>query len=196
MTRRAGAEACRQVGAHARPVAQVAREFSVCWWTVINAVLEHGTPLVNDPDRVGPGAAAGHRRDLVPGPTPDHPTLYATGLVDLERHILIDMVEGNAAADLRRWTGNAHPGRLAGIEVAATDLAESFRAGLSPGLAHARRVADPFHVVRVGHRCVDQVRRRVRGWRRGASVCPRPRPCGCLRSCAARVSLGLSWSGS
>ena len=43
----------------------------------------------------------------------------------------------------------------------ATDLAESFRAGLSPGLAHARRVADPFHVVRVGNRCVDQVRRRV-----------------------------------
>ncbi len=33
--------------------------------------------------------------------------------------------------------------------------------GLSPGLAHARRVADPFHVVRVGNRCVDQVRRRV-----------------------------------
>ena len=26
---------------------------------------------------------------------------------------------------------------------------------------HARRVADPFHVVRVGNRCVDQVRRRV-----------------------------------
>ena len=26
---------------------------------------------------------------------------------------------------------------------------------------HTRRVADPFHVVRVGNRCVDQVRRRV-----------------------------------
>ena len=56
---------------------------------------------------------------------------------------------------------NAYPGWLAGIEVVATDLAESFRAGLSPGLAHARRVADPFHVVRVANRCVDQVRRRV-----------------------------------
>lgn len=43
----------------------------------------------------------------------------------------------------------------------ATDLAESFRAGLSPHLAHASRVADPFHVVRLANRCVDQVRRRV-----------------------------------
>jgi transposase len=45
--------------------------------------------------------------------------------------------------------------------VVATDLAESFRAGLSPHLDHTRRVADPFHVVRVANRCVDQVRRRV-----------------------------------
>ena len=43
----------------------------------------------------------------------------------------------------------------------ATDLAESFRSGLSPHLDHARRVADPFHVVRVGNRCLDAVRRRV-----------------------------------
>ncbi len=43
----------------------------------------------------------------------------------------------------------------------ATDLAESYRAGLSPHLAHAERVADPFHVVPVANRCVDTVRRRV-----------------------------------
>src|SRR5215216_2365302 len=33
---------------------------------------------------------------------------------------------------------------MAGIKVVATDLTESFRAGLSPGLDHARRVADPM----------------------------------------------------
>jgi hypothetical protein len=43
ITRRAGMEACRQVGEHARPVSQVAAEFGVCWWTVMNAVIEHGT---------------------------------------------------------------------------------------------------------------------------------------------------------
>ncbi|MEI6665631.1 MAG: hypothetical protein WCL53_05705, partial [Chloroflexota bacterium] len=41
-------------GRGARPaVCQVAGEFGVCWRTVTNAVTEHGTPLVDDPDRVG-----------------------------------------------------------------------------------------------------------------------------------------------
>jgi len=161
LTRRAGVEACRQVGANARPVAQLADELGVCWWTIMNAVVEHGTPLVDDPDRIGAVRQLGVDETSFLAANREHATIYATGLVDLERHVVIDMVEGNAAADLRRWTANAEPAWLAGIEVVATDLAESFRAGLSPGLAHARRVADPFHVVRVGNRCVDQVRRRV-----------------------------------
>ncbi len=53
LTRRAGIEACRQVGENARPVSQLADELGVCWWTIMNAVTEHGTPLVDDPDRVG-----------------------------------------------------------------------------------------------------------------------------------------------
>jgi len=161
LTRRAGAEACRQVGQEARPVSRVARELGVCWWTVMNAVIEHGTPLVDDPGRVGAVRQLGVDETAYLSAKPTHPTIYATGLVDLEAKTLIDIVEGNAAADLRRWTDNAHPHWLAAIEVVATDLAESFRAGLSPGLAHAVRVADPFHVVRVGNRCLDKVRRRV-----------------------------------
>ena len=161
LTRRAGIEACRQVGENARPVAQLADELGVCWWTIMNAVIEHGTPLVDDPARVGPVRQLGVDETSFLAANREHATVYATGLIDLGRHIVIDMVAGNSAGDLRRWTTNAHPGWLAGIEVVATDLAESFRAGLSPHLDHTRRVADPFHVVRVANRCVDQVRRRV-----------------------------------
>jgi transposase len=161
ITRRAGMEACRQVGENARPVSQVADEFGVCWWTVMNAVIEHGTPLVDDPDRVGPVRQLGVDETSFLRANRSHATVYATGLVDLEERIVIDMVRGNSAADLRRWTAKADPAWLAGIEVVATDLAESFRAGLSPHLDHATRVADPFHVVRVANRCVDKVRRRV-----------------------------------
>lgn len=53
ITLRAGMEVCRQVGELARPVSQGADEFGVCWWTIKNAVAEHGTPLVDDPGRVG-----------------------------------------------------------------------------------------------------------------------------------------------
>lgn len=161
LTRRAGAEVCRQVGEHARPVAQVAREFGVCWWTVMNATIEHGTPLVDDPDRVGPVAQLGVDETSFQAARPGRATTYVTGLVDLQQPRMIDMTPGNSAADLRRWCANADPGWLAGIGVVATDLTDSYRAGMSPHLDHATRVADPFHVVRVANRCLDKVRRRV-----------------------------------
>jgi transposase len=161
LTRRAGIEACRQVGENARPVSQLADELGVCWWTIMNAVIEHGTPLVDDPERIGPMHQLGGDETSLLAATAHHATVYATGLIDLEGHVVIDIVEGNSAGDLRRWTEHGDHGWLAGIEVVATDLAESFRAGVSPHLDHARRVADPFHVVRVGNRCVDTVRRRV-----------------------------------
>ena len=66
LTLRAGAEATRQVGELALPVAVVARELGVCWWTVMDAVVLHGTPLVEDPKRGEKGPGPRHRRDLVP----------------------------------------------------------------------------------------------------------------------------------
>jgi len=161
LTRRAAAEACRQVGENARPVAELAEELGVCWWTVMAAVIEHGMPLVDDPNRVGPVRQLGIDETSWLAANRHHPTLYATGLVDLDAGILIDLVEGNSADDLRGWLADQHEPWLAGIGVVTTDLAESYRAGLDPHLAHASRVADPFHVVRVGNRCVDKARRRV-----------------------------------
>jgi transposase len=161
ITLRAGAEATRQVGELARPVAEVARELGVCWWTIMDAVIRHGTALVEDPARVGATRALGVDETSFLSANRDHSTIYATGLVDLDARIIIDMVEGNAAVDLRKWTARRQADWLASIEVVATDLAESYRAGLSPRLDHATRVADPFHVVRTANRCVDKVRRRV-----------------------------------
>ncbi len=161
LTRRAGVEACRQVGMNARPVASLARELGVCWWTIQDAVEEHGTLLVDHPGRVGQVTNLGVDETSVLKATATHPTLYATGLVDLDTRVIIDMVEGNAAADLRRWCAEQDKRWLLNITTVATDLAESYRSGLDPHLAHARRVADPFHVVRAANRCVDKVRRRV-----------------------------------
>lgn len=96
--RRAGIEACRQVGENARPVSQLADELGVCWWTVMNAVIEHGAPLVDDPDRVGVVGQQGVDETSFRAATPSHPTVYTTGLIDLERQVLIAMVERNSAA--------------------------------------------------------------------------------------------------
>jgi transposase len=161
LTDRAGAECCRQVGRNARPVIQMAHELGVCWDTVMDAVREHGEPLVDDPGRVGRVSALGIDETAWLTVTKDHPTLFATGLVDLRAKIVIDVIRGNSPLALGSWLDRQPAPWLAGVRVVATDLAESYRSGLDGRLDHAIRVADPFHVVRLGNRCLDQVRRRV-----------------------------------
>lgn len=161
LTRRAGLEACLQVGRNARPVRQLADELGVCWDTVMDAVWEYGQPLVDDPDRVGVVAMLGVDETAFLKANQDHATLYATGLVDLDERIVIDVVPGNTSRDLGLWLDQQPAEWLGRVRVVATDLAESYRAGLVGRLDHAARVADPFHVVRVANRCLDQVRRRV-----------------------------------
>jgi transposase len=161
LTIRAGAEATRQVGELALPVAVVATELGVSWWTVMNAVITHGTPPVEDPERVGYVRALGIDETSFLSANRDHHTIYATGMVDLDDPKVIDMVECNSAADLRRWFASQDRLWLETIEVVASDLAESYRRAMAGHLDHAVRVADPFHVVRAGNRVVDKVRRRV-----------------------------------
>ena len=161
LTNRAGEHACRQVGRNARPVAQLAEELGVCWQTVMDAVVEHGQPLVDAPDRVGHVHKLGVDETAYLKANRSHPTRYATGIVDLDRRVVIDLIEGNTGADLGEWLDTQPVEWLAGVSVVATDLAESYRKGLHGRLDHATRVADPFHVVRVANRCLDKVRRRV-----------------------------------
>jgi transposase len=161
LTRRAGVEVCRQVGEHARPVSEVALEAGVAWATVMGAVIEHGTPLVDDPDRVGTVEQLGVDETSFRAANRERSTTYVTGLVDLQGRRVIDLIDGRNAADLRGWFANTDPGWREKVRVVATDLAGSYRAGLSPHLDHATRVADPFHVVRVANRALDAVRRRV-----------------------------------
>lgn len=161
LTKRAGMEATRQVGENARPVSQLAEELGVCWWTVMAAVIEYGMPLVQDQSRVGAVDKLGVDETSWLAAKRSHPTLYATGMVDLDARIIIDIVNGNDARSLRGWLSQQNPDWLANISTVTTDLAESYRRGLSPHLEHAVRVADPFHVVRVANRCLDTVRRRV-----------------------------------
>ena len=74
-TRRAGAEACRQVSEEAVRC----QGWWPCWWTVMNAVIEHGTPLVDDPDRIGAVTRLGVDETSFLRANRLHPTVYATG---------------------------------------------------------------------------------------------------------------------
>jgi transposase len=161
LTRRAAVEVTVQVGRDARPVAEQARRFAVAWETIHTAVEEFGRPLVDDPARVGTVRQLGVDETSYKAATPEHATVYATGMIDLDRRIVIDLIEGRAGADLRRWLLSQPGGWLKAVKVVATDLTDAYRAGMTGLLDHARKVADPFHVVRVAQRCLDAIRRRV-----------------------------------
>ena len=161
LTRRARVECCRLVGEDARSVSEVAKAFGVSWGTVMGAVVEHGTPLVDDPARVGDVVALGVDETSWLAATPDHPTLFATGLVDIRRAQLVDVIDGRDAGVLRSWLADRDREWLAQVEVVCLDPFEAYRNGLKPHLAHATLVADPFHIVRLANRALDRARRRV-----------------------------------
>jgi transposase len=157
----AGRECTRAVGQEARSVASLARWLGVSWATVMAAVRDYGTPLVEDPARVEEVSSLGIDETAFLKANAEHPTRYVIGLVDLEKRVLIGMIEGNRALDVSRWLSSKDEAFLAGITTVACDLHEGCRSGLHPHLDHARQVTDPFHVVAAAKRCVEHVRRRV-----------------------------------
>ncbi len=161
LTDRARREICRQVGAEARSVAEVARAFGVSWDTVMGAVREHGEPLVDDPDRIGDVVDLGIDETAWLAATPIHPTLWATGLVDTCAGRLVDVICGRDAAALREWLARRDQEWLESVTTVSIDPHEAYRKGLSPHLGHATVVADPFHITRLGNRAVDDARRRT-----------------------------------
>jgi transposase len=121
LTERARAEACRRVGTDAHAVAAVARDLGVGWATIMRAVADHGTPLVEDPARLDGVATLGLDETSFLKATRVAPTRWVTGLVDLEGGRLLDVVADRTRAAVDRWLGARSRGRLAGVATVALD---------------------------------------------------------------------------
>jgi transposase len=161
LTRRAGLWACRQVGHYNRAVSAVAEELECSWSAVMSAVTVYGTPLVDDPARVEGVELLGVDETSFLKATPKSATRWVSAAVDVGRRRVIDLFEGRNATDLDAWLEDRPEAWKAAITVTVADLHEPFRAAFNRHLGHATQVADPFHVVAVGTRAVDAVRRRV-----------------------------------
>jgi len=160
-TERARREACRRVGEDAHAVAQVARAFGVGWATVMTAVRDYGTPLVDDPARTDGVEALGVDETAFLAANAKHPTIYVTGMVDLHARRLLDVVPGRTSKALHDWVSAQPEDWRDGVAVAALDPYRGYATALSSSLPKAVRVLDAFHVTRLGFAAVDDVRRRV-----------------------------------
>ena len=161
LTERARVEACRRVGQDGHSVAQVAAEFGVAWGTVMAAVVEYGTPLVDDPDRLEGVTAIGVDETAFLAANSKRHTQFVTGMVDVSAARLLDVVQGRSGTVLCQWIGGQPQPWRDGISVAAMDPFRGYATALRTSLPHATRVLDAFHVTRLGFAAVDDVRRRV-----------------------------------
>jgi transposase len=158
---RARAEACRRVGKDAHAVAAVARDLGVGWATIMRAVHEHGTPLVDDAARLEGVVALGLDETSFLKATRVMPTRWVTGVVDLERGRLLDLVADRTRAAVAGWLGARPRGWLAQVATVALDPWRGYASALVTPLGHATVVVDHFHAIRLANAVVDQTRRRV-----------------------------------
>jgi transposase len=165
LTERARAWAFEQVGACDAAVSRVARELGVAWWTIMSLAIERGTPIVEDPRRLGEDVdAIGVDETSFLRATGKHPTWFATGITDLTSGRparLLEIAEGRSGSVLADWLGAREHNWRARILTASLDPFRGYATALATQLPAATRVLDPFHVVKLGLRCVDDVRCRV-----------------------------------
>jgi transposase len=173
LSERARQWAFEQVGERDAAVSWVAEQLGVAWWTVMDQVIDRGTPLIEDPARLnpplgdpgqGPVRAVGVDETAFLRATGTHPTLFATGIAELtpgRAARLLDVVEGRSGTVLAGWLADRTDDWKAAVATASLDPFRGYATALTTQLPDAIRVLDPFHVVKLALDCVDEVRRRV-----------------------------------
>lgn len=161
VTDRAGRWMTSQVG-HGRPVSAVAAELGCDWHTVMDAVIAYGTPLVEDPARIGEVTALGLDETLFVRAGEWKRRAWVTSIVDVTSPgQLLDVVEGRTAKAPSDWLENRDQRWRDRICWAALDLSGPYRKTFNDSLPNAVQVADPFHVIKLANTRLDDVRRRV-----------------------------------
>lgn len=162
MTDRAGRWVTVQVGREGRTVAEVARQLGCDWHTVMDAVVAYGTPLIEDPDRIGPVTALGLDETLFARTGRWRTQRWCTSIVDVARPSqLLDVVAGRTAASPSAWIEAQPEAWRSGVAWGVLDLSGPYRKTFTDTLPDATQVADPFHVVKLANSKLDECRRRV-----------------------------------
>ena len=161
LTTRAGRWVTRQAG-RGRPFNEVAAELGCSWHPVNASVQRWGKALLEaDTDRIGDTQALGLDEHLFARRGRFRRKAWATSIVDISRGQLLDIVPGKTAKAPTKWLLARPRGWRYAIRWAALDLSGPYRATFNTALPQAKQVADPFHVVKLANKALDDVRRRV-----------------------------------
>ena len=140
----------------------VASELGCDWHSVMDAVVAYGTPLIDDPDRIGEVTALGLDETLFVRQGPWNQRSWVTSIVDVTRPTqLLDVVEDRTAKAPSDWLEARPEAWRDGIGWGVIDLSGPYRKTFGDSLPDAALVADPFHVVKLANSRLDDVRRRT-----------------------------------
>ena len=103
MTDRAGRWVTEQVGRWHRSVNELAFELGCDWHTINDTVLAYGTPLVEDPDRIGDVDAIGLDETLFARLGRWRTQHWSTSIVDVRRGQLLDVIPGRSSVGACVW---------------------------------------------------------------------------------------------
>lgn len=175
LTARAQRWVCDRVAAVEGTPASCARTLGVSWSTAWSAVVAHGTPQVDDPERVGATAMVGFDETVMQPAHRRRRRRFVTAVVDVATGQILDVFEGHNAADLRLWLAGMLPEWRQAVEVVSVDPHEGYRSAITdtPLLPKTvTMVVDPFHIVRLANMALTKCRQRVqqatlghRGWK-------------------------------
>jgi transposase len=160
LTTRAAKWATVQVGT-GRTVKEVAGELACDWHTVNDAVTTYGKALLAaDRRRLNKTKAIGLDETSFVRLGGRHAD-YATTVADVEHHQIIDILPSRNFVDVAGFIDQQPRAWKERISFGALDMSATYAAVYSVILPRAAQVVDPFHVVSLANRCLDQVRRRV-----------------------------------
>jgi len=103
MTDRAGRWVTEQVGRHRRSVNELAVELGCDWHTINDTVIAYGTPLVEDPARIGEVEALGLDETLFARLGRWRTQHWSTSVADVRRSQLLDVLEGRSSTGACEW---------------------------------------------------------------------------------------------
>ena len=118
-------------------------------------------PRVDHLSRLGAPTAIGLDETSWLAATAMHPTVLVTGVVDLDRGQLVDVIPARSATAVESWLASKPTRWAERIRHAMIDPYQPYATALANEVPGAKLVVDHFHLIRLANHALDEVRRRV-----------------------------------
>ena len=157
LSERARCRLAERVNVDGASIAAAGVEFGVGWHTAHQAVIDYTDPVIADPVRLDGVRGIGVDEKRFLNATAQHRTIFTTQIVDLDRHCLLDVIEGRSADVLGDWLAARGVDWCAQITLATLDPAAGYQRSTRPRSKNTIQVVDSFHTIHLANAAIQTV---------------------------------------